>query len=165
VLPYGIDVLRRRLAHIAVTEALLHQGDAQQGGMTLVHVVYQPNVVTQRAQDGDPAHAQHDLLPQSIIRVAPVQVVREGPVPRVVVGNVRVQQVDRNRMSVQAGHHVTPRAHPHESALDLDRDGLGQRLQLLLRPPLVRRFRLVAPLVQALPEEPFPVKERHPDQR
>ena len=88
--------IQRTAAHLA-----LQQRQRQQRRMAFVHVI-DIHLQAQGIRHAHAAQSQHDLLLQAVVRVAAVQVIGQPAIPSRIAIEVRVQQVDRNDMSVAA---------------------------------------------------------------
>ena len=95
------------------------QGQGEQGGVTLVHVVGGDLGVAELLQDGDSAHAEHDLLAEPVLEVTPVELVGDQLVLGFVGGDPGVEEVDGDPEPGDPGDLEAPDRHHHLAVADL----------------------------------------------
>ena len=117
----------------------LHQTDRQQRRVTLVHVVdvYFTVEGVENAHTADP---QHGLLTQPVICVSTIEVVRKNSIPGVVLRQVRVQQVDRDRVPGDPLEIVAPGTDHYWPAFNRHLNyGIFKHQEIIEQPRLVFR--------------------------
>ena len=159
LLPHQRQIGFRRRAQRPSAQLALDQRQRQQRRVALIHVEH---VYPQAQSTGQPyaAHAQHDLLLQTVIRVAAIQVIGKPAIPPRVAVDIRVEQIDRNDVPVAAHHIVAPGAHSHDAVFHAHRDArrlLGAEVR---RIPRLHIFALHAIQIQMLLEVSLAMRKR-----
>ena len=90
--------------------------------MPLVHVEGLELAVTERLEHRRSADTEQRFLAEAVALIAAVQVAGESAVLRVVVGQVRVEEVDGNRIAAGASDRVEPRLQADAASFDTDLD-------------------------------------------
>ncbi len=129
-------------ASLVLAGFFLQQFQCEQAGVALVHVETIDPLVAERAQHAHSAHAQHDLLTETIAGVATIKNGRQLPVPFAVFGEVSIQQIDRDTVTADSLHLIFPAAQIQVPSLDGQRCSGWHLRQKLLHIPLDRLFRL-----------------------
>ena len=102
----------------------------------MVHVYF----VVERVENAHTADSQHGLLAQPVIRVSPIEIVRKNSIARVVLRQVRIQQVDRDRVPCDPFEIVAPRTDHYWPAFNRHLDyGVFEHQEIFQRPRLVFR--------------------------
>ncbi len=91
LLPDCVEVLGHDGRTAGFPGLLVEEFDGQQAGVAFVHMEARQLVVSQRAQHPHTADAQDGFLAEPVPRVAPVEMIRQFPVPLRVLGQVAVQ--------------------------------------------------------------------------
>ena len=149
----------------ALARFLERELDGEQRGVAFVHVKASQIAVAERAQHADAADAEDHFLAQAVARVAAVEMVGQAAIFRRIRRQVGIEQQDRDDVTGDAAHVVSPRAQVDTAMLDLDADPrrkLGERLR---DRPVELLLGLIAALVQLLPEIAFAMQQGHGHQR
>jgi hypothetical protein len=125
--------------------------------MAFVHMKPLERVVTERTEHVHATHTEDNLLAEPVVRVAPVQPMRQRPVPIRIFGQIGVQQVDRNHRPRSAADVVLPGAQLDRAAFERDRGPVRELSHEILDDPLDGGFRLPAAVVECLVEVTPPV--------
>src|SRR5215467_10038547 len=96
------------------------------------------------------ANAKNDLLPDAVDLIPAIEPVRNGPVPRIVLRHVRVQEDDRDRMSERRFELVEPGSNPYRPTFDYHRDHYPDGLGVILRTPGIRTVDLCSLRIDVL---------------
>jgi hypothetical protein len=81
-----LEVALVQLEWIAAVELPFEKTEREKRRVSFVQMVVEIAGVAESAQDGRSTHSEHDLLAESIMRVAAVQIVGESAVGLVVLG-------------------------------------------------------------------------------
>ncbi len=112
-----LDVGLGGLAERAAAELALEEGEGEQRGVALVHVV-DVEAVAEGVGHADAAHAQHDLLLEAVVGVAAVEMIGEAAVPAGVRVQIGVEEVDWDGVAVATDEVVAPSAQGDHAAFD-----------------------------------------------
>lgn len=113
--------------------------------------------MTERAEHLHTTHAEDNFLTESVVRVAPVQPMRQRAVPGRIFGQIGVQQVNRDHRARRAADVVLPGAQLDRAAFERDRGPVRQLPHKILHDPLDGVLRLPAAAVECLVEVPLAV--------
>jgi len=133
--------------------------------MPFVHVPSRNTCVAQLPKDTIPANSEYDLLTKPVRIVSAVEAFRQSPVLRPVLRQIGVQQDNRHIMTRQSVDLVAPGGNSYLAAFNRNAGQRPKILQFLRGVPLFRAFDLNPAGVQTLVKVPFPVKQRHADDR
>ena len=122
-------------------QLLLQNGNGQQRGMALVHVIH-GGLVFERAQQARATNAEDGFLAQAIIGVAAVELIGDVAVLRVVLLQIGIEEIDGDAMAGDAFQVEPPCAHRDRAAFQGDRDHGLFRGEDGLRMPRLGRLRL-----------------------
>ena len=127
----GLRGVRER-AGIQIAQLLLEQRNREQRRVTLVHVV-DSGFAAKRLHQVDPTETKNRLLAEAVKGVAPVEMVGQPAIPRIVSFHVRVQKKHGHHMPGHADHVKAPRAHQHLPAIHSHSHSLACARQQRLR--------------------------------
>ena len=162
---------RAELAGLLEVETILLHEDAnplegQEGAVPLVHVIG-PGAHPESIERAQPPHAEDDLLLDTALEVASVELVRDVLYVARVLGQVRIQQDERHAADLRA-----PELHERRAAGEVDGDAhrlaarIAERLHRHGR-EIVDRVALLLPSIgaQVLSEVPLLVEDADADER
>jgi hypothetical protein len=144
LLPDGFDISFGNRSQTSFPDAFLQQRENQQRGMALVHVEAIDAFMSERAQHHYPANAENSFLANAVIRIAAVQIVRKRPLEGTILGQVGIEEIDRDLMPQNAINPITPGAHFYGTAIQFKGDNRLKRLEDGFRVPIFRLFGLLA---------------------
>ena len=129
--------------------------------MALIHMEPEKVPVTERSQQAESSDPQHYLLTQAIMIVASVEHIGEGPVPRLVLAHIRVEQIHRDDMSGLTDDAIAPGPDMDRATFDVDRNPLIDQFRKVVDRPGDGFLGLMTLHVQALKKISSPVQQRH----
>ena len=148
---------------VGVVVALLtHELEGQESGVSLVEVEGLDVHVAQVAQHPQPPDPQDELLAEAVVVVPAVEVPAELAVVGMVGLEVRVQEVDGQRVSGGPDDLVDPDSHLDLPSLEGEQDAVGQERQLVGGVPLDRLLLLPVVGVELLDEVALAVEQGDP---
>ena len=86
--------------------------------MALVHVEAINPLVAERTQHAHSADAQYDLLTEAVAGVAAIKNRGQLPIPFTVFREVRIEQIDRDAVTADPLHWISPAAQTEFPSLD-----------------------------------------------
>ena len=116
MLTHRIQIAVLRAGKRSAGQRLFQKSERQQSGVPLIHVV-NADVVPERIEHPQAAHAKHNLLLQAVVGIAAVQAIGQGTVVRIVALQIGVEHVDGNGVTSDAFHVIAPGAHMYTGGL------------------------------------------------
>src|SRR5450759_4293993 len=111
--------------------------------MTFVHVVTGDAAVTEIGENRNTAHSENYFLAETVVRIASVQAVRQPLVPRRVLRQGCVEQVNRDHVAAEAFDEKSPGANSDVASFNTYRYHGHHRFEHFLGFPKCGAFRLV----------------------
>src|ERR1700678_4203356 len=106
--------------------------------MTFIHVVH-VHVVIQGCENAHATDSQNGLLAQAVISIATIEMIGKHSIACIVLGQIRIQQVDRDGMPGDSLEIVAPCPDHHRTILDRYLDhGIFEHEKFFQWPGLIR---------------------------
>src|SRR5438045_673702 len=114
---------------------------------------------TKRLEERNAAETEHGLLAESIALVAAIEAIGQRLVVGIIFRVMRIEEVDRNFMTLGARDHVPPRADAHGASFHRKPERDVNRLETRGGIPNDRRFGLAAGFIEVLAEVALPMQK------
>ena len=149
----------------ALGKLSFEQAQHQQSRVALVHVIVLDIGVAELAQHLKPADPKNEFLAKAVILVPSVQRARDSAIPVVVRAHIRIQEVNRDQVPVDAVNRIAPTTNVNGPPGQSERHQRIHGFEMVTWIPFHRVLGLVAGFVQTLIEITPSVKQGHAEHR